>query len=75
MKDTSAKKKKERKKDTSADLGLDVGREPGSSDFFFSDFYLILSIPSSGHQMILPPRDEEGVHQPPHYENERSMLT
>ena len=56
-------------KDTSADLGLDVGREPNSCDF-----YLILSTPSSGHQIILPPRDEEGVHQPPHYENERSML-
>ena len=56
-------------KDTSADLGLDVGREPSSSDF-----YRILSTPSSGHQIILPPRDEEGVHQPPHYENERSML-
>ena len=70
------KRERERKKDTSADLGLDVRREPGSSDFFFfSDFYLILSIPSSGHQMILPPRDEEGVHQPPHYENERSVLT
>ena len=32
------KKKKERQKDTSADLGLDVGREPGSSDFFFLIF-------------------------------------
>lgn len=42
-------------KDTSADLGLDMGRQPGSSDFD-----LILSTPSYGHQIILPPRDNEG---------------
>lgn len=41
-------------KDASADLGLGVGREPGSSDFD-----LILSGPSYGHQIILPPRNEE----------------
>jgi hypothetical protein len=60
-------------KDTQVGMGLgtSVGREPGSSDFG-----LILSAhpPHHGYQTILSPRDQEKIHQPSYYENERCVL-